>query len=236
MIIGILGAMEEEIAPLLDYFKTHETEHIQYIECVEYADNKYHRVKYKNLDLVIAHSKIGKVFSSLTASVLIQHFKCDQLIFTGVAGAINKSFQIGDIIVADRLCQHDVDITAFGHPFGYIPSGQVYYEASKSLLKIAREVAEQSKINLKTGIIATGDQFVASSEKKKFISETFHADALEMEGAAVAVVCSAFKIPFLILRSISDTAESKAELDFDAFLAKTAYDNAQFVIKIIDKL
>ena len=113
--LAIMGAMQEEIDPLLEFFKDYKT--------IEYADNKYYEVNYKGFDIVIAHSKIGKVFASLTASTLIQKFSCDTLLFSGVAGAINPKLNIGDMIVATKLCQHDLDITAFGHPFGYVPGG-----------------------------------------------------------------------------------------------------------------
>ena len=100
--LAIMGAMQEEIDPLLEFFKDYKT--------VEHADNRYYEVNYKGLNIVIAHSKIGKVFASLTASTLIQKFSCDTLLFSGVAGAINPKLNIGDLIVATKLCQHDLDI------------------------------------------------------------------------------------------------------------------------------
>jgi adenosylhomocysteine/aminodeoxyfutalosine nucleosidase len=228
MRIGILGAMQEEITPLLEYFQTYET--------VQYAGNEYYKVRYKTIELVIAYSKIGKVFASLTASTLIQHFECEKILFTGVAGAINPDLKIGDLVIADKLCQHDVDITAFGHPWGYIPSGKIYYETSSDLVEIAQKAAEESGTKITLGTIATGDQFVTEMNKKQFILDVFKADALEMEGAAVAVVCDAFQIPFLVLRSISDTADHSADVDFDTFLKNASYNSSQLIIKIIDKL
>ena len=228
MKIAIMGAMVEEITPLLKYFDE--------VKINEFAKNKYYEVKYRGIELVIAYSKIGKVFSSLTATTLIEKFKCDILLFSGVAGAINNDLKIGDVIVATKLAQHDLDITAFGHPYGFVPEGAIFIEADKKLIDLAKNVANEQNINLKEAIIATGDQFIANNEKKEWIKKTFSADAIEMEGASVAVVCDALNIPFLIIRAISDAADMDAGFDFDKFLESSAKESAKFLIKLIDKL
>jgi adenosylhomocysteine/aminodeoxyfutalosine nucleosidase len=226
--IAIMGAMEEEIQPLLKYFSD--------INIIQYANNTYYEVKYNNLNIVIAYSKIGKVFSSLTATILIEKFKCNILLFSGVAGGINPKLAIGDLIVANKLCQHDLDITAFGHPHGYVPGGDIFVSTDEKLKNIALDVAKSENIKIIEGIIATGDQFVANNKDKIFIENTFKADALEMEGASVAVVCDALNVPYLILRAISDTADMDAEFNFDEFLVSSAKNSANFLIKVIDKL
>ncbi len=226
--LAIMGAMQEEIDPLLEFFKDYKI--------IEYADNKYYELNYKGLDIVIAHSKIGKVFASLTASTLIQKFSCDSLLFSGVAGAINPNLNIGDLIVATKLCQHDLDITAFGHPFGFVPGGKVFIESSKELLDLAKNVAKNENLKVIEGIIATGDQFIHSNVTKEFIEKTFKADALEMEGASVAVVCDSLSIPFFILRAISDSANMDAGFDFDEFLQSSAKISSNYLVKIIDEL
>jgi len=232
-----MGAMVEEVEPflslgehepLLKYFKKHND--------VAYGGNVYHEAKYKNLDIVLGYSKIGKVNSALTAATMIEKFGADQLLFTGVAGAINPELKIGDLIAATQLCQHDLDITAFGHPHGYVPEGKVYIEPSRELLHIAKSVAEEKGIALKGGIIATGDQFIADAERKEWIRQTFEADALEMEGAAVAVICDALNVPFFVLRAISDTADTDATFDFDEFLKHSSQVSSSFVIAMLDKL
>ena len=226
--LAIMGAMEEEIEPLLAYFDK--------VNVVEYANNKYYEVNYNGLDIVIAYSKIGKVFASLTASTMIEKFGCDTLLFSGVAGGINPKLKIGDLIIADKLCQHDLDITAFGHPHGYVPGGKVFVETSKELRNVAIKVAKENDLKVIEGIIATGDQFVHSTQRKEFIENTFNADALEMEGASVAVVCDALNIPFFILRAISDTADMDAGFDFDEFLKSSAKNSADYLIKILKEL
>lgn len=226
--LAIMGAMEEEIEPLLAYFEK--------VNVVEFANNKYYEVSYNDLDIVIAYSKIGKVFASLTASTLIQKFSCDTLLFSGVAGAINPKLNIGDMIVATKLCQHDLDITAFGHPNGYVPGGKVFVDSSKELLEIAKKVAVTENLKVIEGVIATGDQFVHSNERKEFIEKTFNADALEMEGASVAVVCDSLNVPFFILRAISDSANGEANFDFDEFLNSSAKISSNYLVKIVDEL
>jgi len=226
--IAIMGAMPEEIEPLL--------EKVENIKKIEYADNSYYEATYKGKELVIAYSKIGKVFSSLTASTLLEKFGCTKLLFSGVAGAINPQLHIGDLIIADKLCQHDLDITVFGHPHGFVPEGAVFVETDKELREIAKVVASKNGLSLIEGTIATGDQFVASSERKEFISSTFQADALEMEGASVAVVCNALGVPFFVLRAISDTANDDAGMDFDEFMIGSAKISANFILDMVESI
>jgi adenosylhomocysteine/aminodeoxyfutalosine nucleosidase len=226
--IAIMGAMPEEIEPLLNFFGTYET--------TRYANNNYYTTVYKNTQIVIAYSKIGKVNSTITASAMICHFGCEKLLFSGVAGAVNPELHVGDLVVATKLGQHDLDITAFGHPYGYVPEGAVYEEADASLIEIAREVAKEKEIKLKEGIIVTGDQFVCDNGRKEWIAKTFNADALEMEGASVALTCNSFGVPFFILRSISDAADMDASFSFDEFMISSAKISAKFVVAMLDKI
>ena len=226
--IAIMGAMPEEIEPLL--------ERVENINKVEYANNSYYEATYKGKELVIAYSKIGKVFSTLTASTLLEKFGCSTLLFSGVAGAINPELKIGDLIIADKLCQHDLDISVFGHDYGYVPEGAVFVESDKNLRKIGLDVANKNGLKVIEGTIATGDQFVASNERKVFIETNFKADALEMEGASVAVVCDALGVPFFILRAISDTANDDANMDFDEFMIGSAKISANFILDMVESI
>jgi len=228
MKIAIMGAMPEEIEPILEKLDSYEA--------VKYAKNTYYRGKYKGVDVVVAYSKIGKVFSTLTAATMLQMFGCDLLLFTGVAGAVNPQLKIGDLIIASKLSQHDLDITIFGHPHGYVPEGSVYIDTDPDLRALAKVVAKELDVEVSEGIIATGDQFIASEDKKNFISDTFKADALEMEGASVATVCDALEVPFFILRSISDAADMDAGFNFDEFVESSAKISADFLMAMVDKL
>ncbi|MCR8682785.1 5'-methylthioadenosine/adenosylhomocysteine nucleosidase [Campylobacter sp. LMG 17559] len=228
MKIAILGAMPEEVTPLLETLKEYQA--------IEYANNTYYLAKYKNHELIIAYSKIGKVNSTLSATIMIEKFKAELLLFTGVAGAFNPSLEIGDLIYATKLAQYDLDITAFGHPLGYVPGNEIFIKTDDKLNNLAIEVAKELGIKLQSGVIATGDEFICDENKKAKIREIFNADACEMEGASVALVCDALKIPCLILRSMSDKAGEKAEFDFDEFVEKSAKISANFVLKICEKL
>ncbi|MGB5965244.1 MAG: 5'-methylthioadenosine/adenosylhomocysteine nucleosidase [Sulfurimonadaceae bacterium] len=228
MKIGIMGAMPEEIAPILEKVGEYKSTDI--------ADNTYYEASYNGVDLVIAYSKIGKVFSTLTASTMIHHFGVEKMLFSGVAGGINPTLKIGDLIVAKYLCQHDLDITAFGHPHGFVPGGAQFVETDATLRKLAFGVANEMNLSLHEGTIATGDQFVHHPDRKAFIENTFNADALEMEGASVAVVCHSLNVPVFILRAISDTADTDASFNFDEFMESSAKISADFIMKMVEKL
>ncbi|MBK2256533.1 5'-methylthioadenosine/adenosylhomocysteine nucleosidase [Francisella philomiragia] len=225
--IAILGAMEIEIQPILQKLEKYET--------VEYANNKYYVANYNGIELVVAYSKIGKVFSSLTATIMIEHFGVDALLFTGVAGGL-QDLQVGDMIAATATVQHDVDITAFGYPSGKIPISEVEIATSARILEQAKVIAKELNLNLHTGVIATGDQFVHSAERKDFVVKEFDAKAIEMEGASVNLICNEMNIPSFILRSISDTADGDAPDNFDEFAKMAANRSADFVMKLVDRI
>lgn len=226
--IAIIGAMREEITPLLEHFKTYDTKNI--------GGNSYYIANYKNYKIVIAYSKIGKIHAALTCSSMILHFNANYIIFTGVAGALSDDLKIGDIVLATSLCQYDVDITAFGHPFGFIPESSVYINTNTMLNNIAKKVAKNKNISLKEGIIASGDTFVSDANKKQWIIDNFNACAVEMEGSSIAVVSSLLNIPFCVIRSISDSADDNADISFDEFLSTSAIKSASFVLSIIDEM
>lgn len=228
MKIAIMGAMQEEVEPLLEYFKEYKVE--------EYAANSYYTIKYKGDEIIIAYSKIGKVNASLTAATLIMKYGCQKLLFSGVAGAIDDDLKVGDLVFASKLAQHDLDITVFGHPHGFVPEGKVFIESDATLNSVAKEVAKKLDIKIKEGIIATGDQFIDSVEKKSWIHDTFNASAIEMEGASVAVVCDALNVPFFVLRAISDAADMDASFSFDEFLKSSAKVSANFIIQMVDEI
>ncbi|WP_170018910.1 5'-methylthioadenosine/adenosylhomocysteine nucleosidase [Campylobacter sp. RM16190] len=226
--IAILGAMPEEITPLLDVLKDYEE--------IRYANNVFYLAKFKDKELAIAYSKIGKVNAALTATIMIEKFKAQKLLFTGVAGALNENLKIKDMLYAESLVQHDLDITAFGHPHGFVPGTSIFMKSDGNLNVLATKIAKQKGINLKSGIIATGDQFICEQSKKDWIKNTFKADATEMEGASVALVCESLNVPFFILRAISDEAGGGAEFDFDEFLQSSANISADFILSMIEEL
>jgi len=225
MMIGILCAMREELEPILEYMKVKER--------LNHANNIYYLAEFEEKDIVLAYSKIGKVNAALSATVMIEKFKIKKLLFSGVAGAIDEDLKIGDLIIATKTAQHDVDLTVFGYEPGFIPESRVFFECDKNLNDLAFDVARKLNIKLKSGIIASGDQFIHSQEKKEWIKNTFNASAIEMEGAAVGCVCFNENIPFFMLRSISDTAEEGAGVDFDEFLEESSKVSAKFLIEML---
>jgi adenosylhomocysteine/aminodeoxyfutalosine nucleosidase len=226
--IAIMCAMREELEPVLEFLELKEV--------VNYANNKFYLAKFSNLDLVLAYSKIGKVNAALTASILIEKFGAKKILFSGVAGAVDRDLKIGDLIIANKTCQHDIDLTVFGYEPGFIPESKVFFECDETLNKIAKNVAKKLNIKLKEGIIASGDQFVHSKERKEWIAKTFNASAIEMEGGAVGCVCDNEKVPFFMLRAISDTAEEGAGVDFDEFLEESSKVSAKFLIEMLKEI
>lgn len=227
MKIGILGAMEEEITPLLEILKDYKE--------IKYANNSYYLANFEQHELILAYSKIGKVNSTLSAAVMIEKFGAQVLLFTGVAGAL-KSLKIGDLLVATKLCQYDLDITAFGHPLGFVPGNEIFIKTDEKLNELAKQIASELGKKLAFGTIATGDEFICDESKKNKIVQVFDAEACEMEGASVALVCDALKIPCFVLRAMSDEAGEKAEFDFDEFVVNSAKISAEFVLKMCEKL
>ncbi len=223
--IGILCAMREELEPVL--------EKVEVTEIIEYARNRFYKAKFQNKNLILAYSKIGKVNSATTATIMIEKFGAKKILFSGVAGAVDADLKIGDLVIATKTCQHDVDLTVFGYDPGFIPESKVYFECDENLNSVAKKVAERLGIKLKEGIIASGDQFIHSKEKKDWIKKTFNAVAIEMEGGAVGCVTWTFDVPFFMLRAISDTAEEGAGVDFDKFLEESSKVSAQFLIEML---
>ena len=133
--IAILGAMQEEITPILEMVGEYKT--------TEYANNKFYEANYKGNDLVIAYSKIGKVNAAITATLMIEKFKASKLLFTGVAGSLDESLKIGDMLYATSLVQHDLDITAFGHPYGFVPGTSIFVKSDEGLNELAKNVASK---------------------------------------------------------------------------------------------
>lgn len=228
MKIAILGAMREEITPILERIGEYKEE--------KYARNIFYTAKYAGHDIFLAYSKIGKVASAMSATILFERYNADILLFTGVAGALDEELKIGDLIIASKCVQHDAELSAFGHPFGFIPESDHFAPTDPILNDLAKKVASELDITLLEGIVASGDQFIADSAKKEWIKSTFSAHACEMEGASVAQVCSFYQKPFFLLRAISDTASGDADVLFDEFLESSAKISADFLLKMIEKI
>ena len=213
--IGIIAAMDVEMKSLRSYMENTETEVISGIRFV--------RGTLEGKDVVTAVCGIGKVFAALCAQTMILHYQPRCIINTGVAGTLTDALTIGSIAVSSAVVQHDMDTAPLGDPVGLISGiNKVELPADRLLTGQLSACAKVMGIKTATGVIASGDQFVASAERKAFIVEHFKAIACEMEGAAVGQVCYVNKVPFCVLRAISDSADGSSHMDYPTFVQMAA--------------
>lgn len=211
--IAITGALTEEIQELLNYLQNHKEEH--------WNEITFHTGELFGREVVIVKCGVGKVFAALTTQKLIELYNPESLIFTGVAGALNPAFEIGDIVLANDCTQHDLDATGLGIPRGTVPyTNYRLFNCDKELLKKALQTPSEHTIH--TGRILTGDQFLTDSSGLDYLTSELKGDAVEMEGAAVGFVCTLNKIPFLIIRTISDKADHSASVNFTEFVEEVS--------------
>ncbi|MBO5788385.1 MAG: 5'-methylthioadenosine/adenosylhomocysteine nucleosidase [Clostridia bacterium] len=187
--------------------------------------------------MVIAKCGVGKVCAAVCAQTMIFHFGADTLINSGVAGALDTSLSIGDIVIATSLVQHDVDTSPLGDPVGYISElKKIEMPTSSALVDLAEKVAQKQNVRYHKGVIASGDCFVAAPETKQTIRQRFGAKACEMEGGAMAQVCQMNDVPFVVLRAISDTADDRASMDYPTFVAIAAEKMAKLVKEVLKEM
>jgi len=227
--IGIIGAMAEEITLLKEQMRQGEEIHIR----------KYTFIKgiLSGKPVVLVESGIGKVNAAVVASILIQEFKVDYLINTGTAGAIDPGLRVEDTVIAHSLTYHDVDVTGFGYKLGQMAGMPDLYYPDLGLVRLAQEVIRELGQEPIIGQIVSGDQFIHSPQSIKDIRSHFpKARACEMESTAIAQVAYSMEVPFLIVRAISDTADHQATLTFDQFLEIAGAHSAKIVSLLIDRL
>lgn len=213
--IGIIAAMNVEMDTLRSFMQNTETEVISGIRFV--------RGELDGKEIVTAVCGIGKVFAALCAQTMILHYQPTAVINTGVAGTLSDKLDIGSVAVSSAVVQHDMDTSPLGDPIGLISGlNKVELPADRLLAGHLSACAKVMGIRTATGVIASGDQFVASAERKAFIVEHFHAIACEMEGAAVGQVCTVNRVPFCVLRAISDSADGSSHMDYPAFVSMAA--------------
>lgn len=225
MKIGIIFAMNEELNALKKYLTINKTNKIYDLEFIEGTIN--------DISCVLVECGIGKVNAARCTQVLIDNYKLDYVLNIGVAGGVDTSLKIGDIVVGERLVQHDFDITAFDHEKGYIPNiGDKFIDASKELI----ELSKKSNNLVKYGVIASGDIFCTEVKMSNKINNKFNALCVEMEGAAVAQVCFLCNVPFLIIRSISDVPNNDNQITFDEFLLEASDKVADYLVKMLHNI
>ncbi|WP_062005629.1 5'-methylthioadenosine/adenosylhomocysteine nucleosidase [Streptococcus cristatus] len=229
MKIGIIAAMPEELKQLV--------EHLEMAEKHQRLGHVYHTGRIGHHEVVLVESGIGKVMSAMSVAVLTNDFEVTAVINTGSAGAVASGLEIGDVVVADRLVYHDVDVTAFGYDYGQMARQPLYYEASRYLVEEMKAVLEKTQQTSQVGLIATGDSFIAGQDKIDQIKEHFpDVLAVEMEGAAIAQAAHSLGLPFMVIRAMSDTASHDANITFDEFILEAGKRSAETLIQLLNTL
>ena len=224
--IGIIAAMNVEMQALRSHIANPISETISGIEFV--------RGTIAGREVVTAVCGIGKVFASMCAQTMILAYHPDCVINTGVAGTLTDKLSIGNIAVSSCVVQHDMDTSALGDPKGLISGiNKVELPADEALCAKLSACAKALDIVTVTGPIASGDQFISSAERKAFITETFGAIACEMEGAAIGHVCYENKVPFCILRAISDSADGSSHMDYPTFVGIAADQSVRLMLSFL---
>ena len=226
--IGIIGAMQPEVEALIDALSGKAIESVSGID--------FYTGKIGDKSVAIAKCGIGKVFAAICAEVMILKYSPDLLVNTGVGGALAAGLTTGDIVIADTLCQHDMDTSPIGDPKGLVSGiNMIYFDADKRAGEILLASAKELGLNARLGRIATGDKFIASSADKDRIVSDFSADACEMEGCAIAQTAFVNGTPFAVVRAISDSADGEATMDYPTFLGIASRNSTNLTLALVTK-
>jgi len=230
MKIAVIGAMEEEVELLRTTLENTTTETI--------ANSEYTQGTYKDKDVILLKSGIGKVNAAMSTTILLEKYQPDVVINTGSAGGYDENLDVGAIVISDEVRHHDVDATIFGYEMGQVPQMPVGFKADARLMEVAEQaVAEVGEHQSATGLITTGDSFMNDPVRVETVRNYFPTmKAVEMEAAAVAQVCYQFATPFVVIRALSDIAGKQSDISFDEFLPIAAKHSTQVVLKAIEKI
>jgi adenosylhomocysteine nucleosidase len=223
---GIICAMEEEIKELRAQLTNANEENI--------ANMIFYSGQINDHEVVLVRAGIGKVQAGVTTAFLIENFKVDAVINSGSAGGIGTGLAVGDLVLSTGAAYHDASATVFGYKPGQLPQQPQIFEADQELLQAVSEAASQAGLQVKPGLIVTGDQFVSSQAQIAAIKEIYpQALCCEMEGAAVAQVAYQFDKPFLIARAMSDVGDEDAGQSFDEFIIDAGKKSAQMILNLL---
>lgn len=229
MTIGIIGAMQPEVESLIAALENHSS--------LKAGPATIHQGQIAGHDVAVVQCGIGKVAASAITALLIEKTGCSRVINTGCAGAINSDLRIGDLVFSSEAAHHDADLTVFGYKKGQMAGCDPRFKADAGLIELAgRAVTELEgfKGAVKHGLVVSGDQFINTPDAKNAILKDFpDAMVAEMEGASIAQVCSTFKVPFLIIRAVSDEASEGNSVNYDEFMPRAAALSAELVRNLI---
>lgn len=230
MKIAVIGAMEEEVELLRNSLTNTEVTTI--------ANSEYTTGTYKDKEIVLLKSGIGKVNAAMSTTALLYKFQPDVVINTGSAGGYDPLLEVGAIVISDEVRHHDVDVTIFNYEMGQVPQLPAAFKSDQGLMKLAEEAVEEiGEHQYAVGLICSGDSFMNDPERVAKVREYFpQMKAVEMEAAAVAQVCYQFKTPFVVIRALSDIAGKESNISFDEFLPVAAKHSTEIVLKTIEKL
>ena len=223
--LGIIGAMEEEVEQLREAMAVEKTS--------EKAGMVFYSGTLEGVPVTIVRSGIGKVNAAVCTQILVDDFKIDAVVNTGIAGSLCAEIDIADVVISSDVLHHDMDATGFGYPKGQIPRMEVLsFEADKGLIKAAKAACAEAapEIGVHEGRVVSGDQFISDKGRKAEIVKDFEGFCTEMEGAAIAQTAYLNGIPFVVIRTISDKADDSASMDYPEF-EKKAIANAVKIIK-----
>lgn len=224
--IGIICAMALEANAITD---TIENKKIKNISGVDFVSGTI-----GGRETVVAVCGVGKVFAAICAEAMILEYHPDVIINSGVAGSLCRSIKIGDIVIAESVVQHDMDTSPLGDPKGLISGINIInIPCDKAVAEYLKNCCDSLGIKNFGGVIATGDVFMSNEENKKEVADRFNAKACEMEGASVGQVCYVNKVPFCVLRAISDNADDGAEITYETFAAESAKKTHAVIDKFI---
>ena len=229
--IGIIGAMEEEITNLKSHMQVDEVQTI--------AGMSFFKGAVKGTKLVLVRSGIGKVNAGICTQILASVYGVDTVINTGIAGSLNADIDIGDIVVSTSLVQYDVDARNFGYKLGEIPRMNIVeFPADKYLIDKTQSVFDSLGLGIKLykGMVATGDKFVSEDSLKAEIISNFNAYCVEMEGAAIAQAAMLNNMACVVIRAISDKADNSANVDYRSFEAKAIENMSKISLALVDSL
>ena len=212
--IGIITAIDEEFSAIKSILSNSEEMKIYNITCLKGT--------IENKNVILTKCGVGKVNSARTTQILIDKFNIDYIINVGVAGGLKDYINIGDIVIGEKLAQHDFNITPFNHPMGYINEELgIYMYSNKKLVEKCQDI-KLNNTNIYSGTIVSGDLFCTKEKHKANILKEFNADCVEMEGASIAQVCTLCNIPFIVIRSISDKPNGNNSIDFEKYVVSSA--------------
>ncbi|MEK3964086.1 5'-methylthioadenosine/adenosylhomocysteine nucleosidase [Paenibacillus sp. FSL H7-0323] len=214
-VIGLIGAMDEEIKLLLEGMEDKRTK--------VKAGIQYYLGNILGKSVVLCKSGVGKVNAAVTTQILIDNFGVSRVLFTGVAGAVHPELNIGDIVISSTCVQHDMDATGLGFARGEIPYQETsVFQADPALVQLAEKACNELGQKYLIGKVLSGDQFISNAEIVAELREQMDGACVEMEGAAVAQVCHMNATPFVIIRSMSDKSDGSAEVDFREFTEQSS--------------